>query len=231
MNKFESYGLNQKLLKGLKEMGFEKPTPIQEKSIPFSSNTSTQPGSLPTDTGKTAAIPLLQNAEISLKTPQYLILCPTRGLCVQIATEMEKFCKYMPEIHIAAIYGGANIDSQIKSLKRGALVATPGRMQDIIRRKKVDLTTIKTVVLDEADEMLNMGFQEDLNSILTKVPKKKIPFYFLQQCGYIANIAMDYMLNTLEITVGKKMSVSKNIRHLYYMAHVKDQYCYFKKNS
>ncbi|MDH4198930.1 MAG: DEAD/DEAH box helicase [Spirochaetia bacterium] len=235
MNKFESYGLNPKLLKGIQEMGFEKATPIQEKSIPFLLEHKRDLIALAqTGTGKTAAfgIPLLQNAEPHGKTPQYLILCPTRELCVQIATELEKFCKYMPEIHLTAIYGGANIDSQIKSLKRGThlIVATPGRMQDIIRRKKVDLGGIKTVVLDEADEMLNMGFQEDLNSILSETPKQKNTLLFSATMSKeIANIAMDYMVDPLEITVGKKNVGSKNIRHMYYLAHIKDKYAILKR--
>jgi ATP-dependent RNA helicase DeaD len=145
MNKFESYGLNHKLIKGIQEIGFENPTPVQEKAIPFIMNHERDLIALAqTGTGKTAAfgLPILHKTKLHAKLPQYLILCPTRELCVQISTEMGKFCKYIPEIQISAIYGGANIESQIRQLKKGVhiIVATPGRMNDILRRKKVDLS-------------------------------------------------------------------------------------------
>jgi len=235
MNKFENYGLDPDLLKGIKETGFEKPTPIQEKTIPFLLGHERDLIALAqTGTGKTAAfgLPILQKIDTHQKRPQALILCPTRELCLQIATEMEKYSKFMNHIKIAAIYGGANIETQIGQLKRGAqiVVGTPGRMNDIIRRKKIDLSGIKTVVLDEADEMLNMGFQEDLNTILSETPESKNTCLFSATMSKdVANIAMDYMKDPLEIAVGKKNVGSKNINHAFYVAGSKDKYAVLKR--
>jgi ATP-dependent RNA helicase DeaD len=235
MNKFESYGLNPKLLEAIKEMGFENPSPVQEKTIPYLLQHERDVIALAqTGTGKTAAfgLPILHKTNPKDKTVQYLILCPTRELCLQIATEMEKFCKYLPEVSISPIYGGANMDAQIKKLKKGSqiVVATPGRIHDMIRRRKVDLSRVKTVVLDEADEMLNMGFQEDLNAILSETPKEKNTHLFSATMSKaVADIAMDYMVDPIEFILGKKNTGSKNIHHTYYLAHSKDKYAVLKR--
>jgi len=235
MNKFENYGLAPELLKGIRESGFEKATPIQEKAIPFLlSHKKDLIALAQTGTGKTAAfgLPILQNINVHQKKPQALILCPTRELCLQIATELTKYSKFMQHIQIAAIYGGANIETQINQLRRGAqiVVGTPGRMNDVIRRKKIDLGNIQTVVLDEADEMLNMGFQEDLNTILSETPADKNTCLFSATMSKeVANIAMDYMKEAHEISVGKKNVGSKNIQHAFYVVGSRDKYAVLKR--
>ena len=175
---FEELGLQENLLKAIGELGFTQPTPIQEKAIPvLLSGTKDLIGLAQTGTGKTAAfgLPLLQLIEAARKKfPQALIICPTRELCMQIVNEIEIFKKHLPGVHVVAVYGGSSISMQIRDIKRGVqiVVATPGRLIDLIERKAINLEEIKYVVLDEADEMLNMGFQEDIEFILKNTPQR-----------------------------------------------------------
>ena len=178
MTTFKSLGLNAPLLKAVEKLGFETPTEVQNKVIPILLNDKTDLVALAqTGTGKTAAFgfPMLQNIDLSLKSTQGLILSPTRELCLQITNEMEQYGSELKQINIVPIYGGANITEQANKIRRGAqiIVATPGRLKDMIRRKLVDISNISYCVLDEADEMLNMGFYEDIKSILTNTPENK----------------------------------------------------------
>ena len=235
MATFDKMGLSPELLKGVTDAGFEKPTPIQEKAVPFLvKNRRDLIALAQTGTGKTAAfgLPIIDSIDSSDKTPQALVLCPTRELCLQITTEFKKFAKYKTGVSIVGVYGGAPIEPQLRSLTKGAhiIVATPGRMLDIIRRKKVILTNINRVVLDEADEMLNMGFKEDLNSILSETPSEKDTLLFLATMPKgVATIAMDYMEDPYEVTVGRKNQASENIRHVYYAVHARDKYLALKR--
>src|SRR5687767_5455551 len=183
MTTFEELGLDSKLIQATSELGFITPTPIQEKAIPvLLSGTKDLVGLAQTGTGKTAAfgLPLLQLVQSKEKYPQALIVCPTRELCMQIVNEMDLFKKFLPKIQVLAVYGGTPIGAQIRELKRGVhiVVATLGRLIDLIERKAIDLGQIKYVVLDEADEMLNMGFQEDIEFILQNTPKRESTWLF-----------------------------------------------------
>ena len=187
MTTFKSLGLNSPLLKAVEKLGFESPTEVQKKVIPLLLQDKTDLVALAqTGTGKTAAFgfPMLQHIDIETKKTQGLILSPTRELCLQITNEMEQYGKDLKQINIVAVYGGANITEQAKKIKRGAhiVVATPGRLKDMIRRRLVDISAINFCVLDEADEMLNMGFYEDIKSILTHTPDLKIHGCFQQPC-------------------------------------------------
>src|SRR4051812_937317 len=178
MTTFEDLGLSEPLVKITSELGFENPTPIQEKGIPvLLSGTKDFIGLAQTGTGKTAAfgLPLLQLIDAEKKYPQALVVCPTRELCIQIVNETELFKKHIRGVHVVAVYGGASIGAQIRDLKRGVqiVVATPGRLIDLIERKAINLEQIEYVVLDEADEMLNMGFQEDIEFILKNTPRRE----------------------------------------------------------
>ena len=183
MTNFEELGLDAKLLKAVSALGFTQPTPIQEKAIPvLLSGTKDLVGLAQTGTGKTAAfgLPLLQLIEVDKKHPQALVVCPTRELCIQIVNEVEQFKKFMPGMHVVAVYGGTSIGMQIRDIKKGVqiVVATPGRLIDLIERKAINLEQIKYVVLDEADEMLNMGFQDDIEFILQNTPKREATWLF-----------------------------------------------------
>src|SRR5665811_39088 len=199
MNKIEEFGIKEELIKAIKELGFEKLTPIQAQSIPIlKSGDKDFIGLAQTGTGKTAAfgLPLIELLDIDSKIIQALILAPTRELCVQISNDLENYCKYIPKIKIVAVYGGASIDTQISKIKRGVhiVVATPGRLNDLMRRKKIDISTVSYVILDEADEMLNMGFQEDIDSILEFTPKDKHTWLFAATMpDSIHNIIGKYM--------------------------------------
>lgn len=178
MNKFEQLGLNEQLLNAIKDMGFETPSEVQEKAIPVLLAQDTDMVALAqTGTGKTAAFgfPLIQKIDISSRKTQGLILSPTRELCLQIANELKNYSKYTKGLNVVAIYGGASITEQAREVKRGAqiIVATPGRMQDMVNREMVDITNINYCILDEADEMLNMGFYEDITAILSHTPSEK----------------------------------------------------------
>lgn len=235
MNKFEKFGIREELVRAIKELGFEKLTPIQEQSIPILKGGNRDfIGLAQTGTGKTAAfgLPLIELLDINSKIIQALILAPTRELCVQISNDLENYCKYLPGVKIVAVYGGASIETQISRIKKGVhiVVATPGRLTDLIRRKKIDISTIKYVILDEADEMLNMGFQEDIDSILECTPAHKQTWLFAATMpDAIHNITGKYMHNPFELTVGKKNTTAENIEHIYYVVHEHNRYTALKR--
>ncbi|HTA81727.1 MAG TPA: DEAD/DEAH box helicase [Bacteroidia bacterium] len=235
MNSFETLGLPTPVLKAISELGFENPTPIQEKVIPVLLEGSKDIVALAqTGTGKTAGfgLPMVSLVDFSARNTQALILAPTRELCMQITQDIKNFSKHMQGSNVVAVYGGASIMNQIYDLKRGAqiIVATPGRMVDIISRNKVDLSGIKFVVLDEADEMLNMGFQEDLDDILSKTPKEKNTWLFSATMpDEVLRISRKYMNQPVEITVGNKNQGNDNIEHVYYVTHERDRYAVLKR--
>jgi ATP-dependent RNA helicase DeaD len=216
-------------------MGFEQPSPIQEQFIPlFLKKPTDIVGLAQTGTGKTAAfgLPILQKIDPKNRVPQALILSPTRELCVQIAREISEYAKYLPDLVITPIYGGADIGPQLTALRKGVhiIAATPGRMHDMIRKNKVDLSQISIMVLDEADEMLNMGFQEDVDAILEQTPKTKNTLLFSATMPKeVAAIAKNYMNDPIEIAVGKKGSGAENVEHIYHMVHAKDRYSALKR--
>jgi ATP-dependent RNA helicase DeaD len=227
---FSELGLDEKLVKATEALGFVNPTEIQEKSIPvLLSGTKDMIGLAQTGTGKTAAfgLPLLQLVDEKQRFAQALVICPTRELCMQIVTEMELFKKFMPSMNIVAVYGGTSISMQIRDLKRGVqiVVATPGRLIDLIERKAINLEEIKYVVLDEADEMLNMGFQEDIEFILQNTPKKESTWLFSATMPpAIRKVSKKYMDNPMEITVGKMNTANKNIDHQYFVTQSQHRY-------
>lgn len=235
MNQFEEFGIRKELVKAIIELGFEKLTPIQEQSIPILKDGRRNfIGMAQTGTGKTAAfgLPLIGLINADSRTIQGLILAPTRELCVQIAKDLENYCRYLGEVKIAAVYGGASIENQISSIKRGVhiVVATPGRLTDLIRRKKINISTVKYVILDEADEMLNMGFQEDIDAILEFTPADKQTWLFAATMpDGIHAITSRYLSNPYEITVGAKNSAAENIEHIYYVVHEQDRYKALKR--
>jgi ATP-dependent RNA helicase DeaD len=235
MKTFNDIGLKEDILKSLEEMGFERLTPIQAKAIPhlMSSNQDII-ASAQTGTGKTAAfgLPSIHMTQINEKVPQILVMCPTRELCIQIARDLTNFSKYLSGLKIVAIYGGASIDTQIRALRHGAqiVIGTPGRTRDLIRRKKLVLSHIKRVVLDEADEMLTMGFKEDLEAILAETPPKKQTLLFSATMSKrIISITKKYMNNPIEISVARVNLGAENVEHLYYMVHAKDRYEVLKR--
>ena len=224
------------ILKAIEELGFQTPMPVQEKVIPhlISDETRDIIGLAQTGTGKTAAfgLPLIQNTNTSVKRTQYLILAPTRELCLQIADDLISFAKYVEDIKIVAVFGGASMERQISLLKAGAHIisATPGRLLDLINRKKVNISKIKTVVLDEADEMLNMGFREELEAILSETPADKTTLLFSATMPReVRKIADRFMNNPLEITIGKQNVGAENVKHLCYMVHARERYLALKR--
>jgi ATP-dependent RNA helicase DeaD len=235
MTAFEALGLNETLLMAINDMGFETPSEVQEKAIPILLNDETDLVALAqTGTGKTAAFgfPLIQKINASSNTTQALILSPTRELCLQITNELKNYAKYEQGLRVVAIYGGASIQDQAKQIKKGAqiVVATPGRMQDMIRRNMVDITKIEYCVLDEADEMLNMGFYEDIKSILSHTPNDKSTWLFSATMPKeVATIAKKFMHAPQEITVGTKNSGSANVQHEYYVVGGRDRYPALKR--
>lgn len=216
-------------------MGFETPSEIQQKAIPILLDRETDMVSLAqTGTGKTAAFgfPMLQKINIDSRTTQGLILSPTRELCLQLAHEMEQYGKYYPGLNVVAVYGGASITEQSRQLKRGAqiIVATPGRIKDMISRRLVDISKIEYCVLDEADEMLNMGFYEDITDILAHTPKDKSTWLFSATMPKeVSNIAKKFMHTPVEITVGSKNIGAENVSHEYYMVNARDRYSALKR--
>lgn len=230
MNKFEQLGLNESLLKAIGDLGFETPSEVQEKAIPLLLEDDTDIVALAqTGTGKTAAFgfPLIQKIDPYNKQTQALILSPTRELCLQITNEIKQYSKYIDGLYTVAVYGGASINDQARDVKRGAqiIVATPGRMQDMINRGMVNIKNIDICVLDEADEMLNMGFYEDITSILSDTPRDKNTWLFSATMPQeVARIAKEFMHKPQEITVGHKNSSSANISHEYYLVNARDRY-------
>ncbi|SFO68681.1 ATP-dependent RNA helicase DeaD [Chitinophaga sp. YR627] len=235
MTTFETLGLQEPILKGIQDLGFIAPTPIQEKAIPVLLGGDRDfVGLAQTGTGKTAAfgLPLLQQIDIKQRHPQGLILCPTRELCLQITNDLKNFSKHLGDVSIVAVYGGSSIVQQLRDLKRGVhiVVATPGRLLDIIERKAVNFSNVRYVVLDEADEMLNMGFQEDINNILSNTPDEKTTWLFSATMPQeVRRIAQKYMSDPFELTVGNKNSGNANIEHEYYVVRPREKYAALKR--
>lgn len=235
MKTFQELGVSPEILKAVVALGYEHPMPVQEQVIPLLLQQDNDVIALAqTGTGKTAAfgLPLIQKADISVKTPQAIVLCPTRELCVQISGDLTDYAEYSPDIRILPVYGGASIDHQIQMLRRGVqiVVATPGRLIDLIQRRAVVLDKVKSVVLDEADEMLNMGFSESIDEILASIPEGRQTLLFSATMpAQIASITKKYMRNPMEITIGNKNSGAENVKHLYYMVHARDKYKALKR--
>ncbi len=228
-------GLSPELLSGIEKLGFEKPTPIQEEVIPVVLETENDLiGLAQTGTGKTAAfgLPIIEQIDLSNNTVQALIVTPTRELCIQIANDLNNYSKHLKGLRVVPVYGGASIDTQLRALKKGAhiIAATPGRMLDLMNRRAADISKIRTVVLDEADEMLNMGFREELDNILKDTPKEKRTLLFSATMPKeVARIAKNYMHKPVEVTVGKQNSGAENVRHIYYLVHARNRYQALKR--
>ncbi|MBC3757712.1 DEAD/DEAH box helicase [Hyunsoonleella sp. SJ7] len=235
MNTFHDLGLNEDLLHAITDLGFETPSEVQQKAIPILLNSETDLVALAqTGTGKTAAFgfPMLQKIDINSRTTQGLILSPTRELCLQIASEMKLYGKYCKGLNVVAVYGGASITEQAREIKRGAqiIVATPGRMKDMIGRRLVDISKIEYSVLDEADEMLNMGFKEDITDILSHTPDDKNTWLFSATMPReVASIAKNFMHQPQEITVGNKNESTNQVSHEYYLVNARDRYQALKR--
>ncbi len=235
MRTFEELGVAPQILRAITEMGYEQPMPVQEEVIPqLLGNTRDIIALAQTGTGKTAAfgIPVIQKTNVKLMSPQTLILCPTRELCLQIAGDLTELSEHVDDIKILPVYGGSSIESQIRTLKRGVqiIVATPGRLIDLINRKTVSLETVHTVVLDEADEMLNMGFSEDIDEILSHVPDGRSMLLFSATMPQeIGKITRKYMKDPKEITIGRKNEGAQNVKHTYFVVHAKDKYLALKR--
>ena len=232
---FEELGVREDLLRAIGELGFESPMPVQEKVIPHLLHEDSDVVALAqTGTGKTAAfgLPVIQRTDVKLRKPQALILSPTRELCLQIGGDLADYSKYTPDLKVLPVYGGSSIESQIRSLRQGVqiIVATPGRLLDLIKRGTVDMTNVHTVILDEADEMLNMGFVDDINSILENVPDdRKMMLFSATMPDEIAKIAKNYMHSPVEFVIGTKNEGAENVRHIYYMVNAKDKYLALKR--
>jgi len=235
MNTFNEMGLAPELLRAVEELGFDSPTPIQQKAIPIILNSDSDLVVLAqTGTGKTAAfgLPVLQLGDAYSNHLQSLVLCPTRELCMQITSEFNKYSKYMPGFKVVPVYGGTSIREQIRALKSSSqvVVGTPGRVLDLLGRKALDLSHIRWMILDEADEMLNMGFKDDLDAILAETPKEKKTLLFSATMPEeVAKIARKYMHSPEEVSVGKRNSGADNVTHEYYMVHAKDRYMALKR--
>ena len=235
MNTFHALGLDAALLQAIDDMGFETPSEVQAKTIPLLLEKETDIVALAqTGTGKTAAFgfPMLQKIDPSSRITQGLILSPTRELCLQITQELKLYAKHIKGINVVAIYGGASINDQAKNVKKGAqiLVATPGRMQDMLRRGMINLSKVEYCVLDEADEMLNMGFYEDITSILANTPNDKSTWLFSATMPKeVAVIAREFMYQPEEVTVGTKNAGTKNVSHEYYQVSGRDRYPALKR--
>lgn len=236
MKTFEELGLEHSIVSAVKELGFENPMTVQEKVIPvlLENNEHDLIALAQTGTGKTAAygLPIIQNVNTKKSHTQYLILSPTRELCLQIADDLSDFAKYKSDVRIAAVFGGSSIERQIQIVKNGAHIisATPGRLIDLLKRKVVNLSKIKTVILDEADEMLNMGFRDDLEEILKSTPDDKSTLLFsATMSSDIRTIANKFMFDPVEITIGRKNVGAENIKHLCYTVNAKDRYQTLKR--
>lgn len=235
VNDFAALGVDERLLRAIGELGFEHPMPIQEMVIPhLLTHEGDAVGLAQTGTGKTAAfgLPLLQRIDSDKEAPQALIIAPTRELCLQIAGDLADFAKYIDGLRILPVYGGSSIESQIRTLRKGVqvIVATPGRLIDLIKRGEVHLEDVHTVVLDEADEMLNMGFLDDINEILSHVPEeRKMLMFSATMPKEIAGIAKRFMHNPVEFVAGNRNEGTKNVRHIYYMVKAHDKYLALKR--
>ena len=235
MKTFEELGVSPEIRNAIEEMGYENPMPVQEEVIPYLLGENNDVVALAqTGTGKTAAfgLPLLQQIDVKNRVPQSLILCPTRELCLQIAGDLNDYSKYIDGLKVLPVYGGSSIDSQIRSLKRGVhiIVATPGRLLDLMERKTVSLSTVHNIVMDEADEMLNMGFTDSINAILADVPKERNTLLFSATMSpEIARISKNYLQNAKEITIGRKNESTSNVKHVAYTVQAKDKYAALKR--
>lgn len=235
MKTFEELGVSPEIRKAIEELGYENPMPVQEEVIPYLLGNGNDVVALAqTGTGKTAAfgLPLIQKIDVKNCVPQALVLCPTRELCLQIAGDLTDYSKYITDLKILPVYGGSSIDSQIRSLKRGVhiIVATPGRLIDLMERKVAQLATICDVVMDEADEMLNMGFTDSINAILENIPQDRNTLMFSATMSpEIARIAKTYLHEAKEITIGTKNEGSKSVNHVAYIVHAKDKYLALKR--
>lgn len=232
---FEELGVAPNIVRAITEMGYESPMPVQEEVIPYLLGNDNEVIALAqTGTGKTAAfgLPIIQQINVNLQQPQALILCPTRELCLQIADDFNDYSKYIDKLKTLPVYGGSSIESQIRSLQRGVhvIVATPGRLIDLINRKTVNLQAVRNVVLDEADEMLNMGFSESIDEILSHIPENRNMLLFSATMpAEIARITKKYMRSPHEIIIGRKNEGAKNVKHIYYMVNAKDRYLVLKR--
>lgn len=235
MKTFEELGISPALLQAVQEMGFVNPMPVQEAVIPLLLAGDTDIVALAqTGTGKTAAfgLPLIEQIDVTLKKPQALILCPTRELCLQIAGDLNNYAKYVDDFKVLAVYGGSSIETQMSTLKRGVhiVVATPGRLQDLINRGAISLNNVRKVVLDEADEMLNMGFQDSIDNILQEVPEERNTLLFSATMPKeIAAIARNYMKNPQEVTIGHKNVATESVKHQYYVVQAREKYLALKR--
>lgn len=235
MPTFNELGLKPELLKAVEALGFSEPMPIQAAVIPELLHQATDlVGLAQTGTGKTAAfgLPLLHHIDSNRVETQALILCPTRELCVQITRDLDNFAQFMPSLRVTPVYGGASIDVQIKALQKNPqiVVATPGRLQDMMRRRKIDMSKIEWVVLDEADEMLDMGFQEEVDIILSSIPEKRhILLFSATMPAVVESILTRYMKNPVIKSMGKRNSGTANVRHSYYVVHARDRYKALKR--
>ncbi|MDE6321614.1 MAG: DEAD/DEAH box helicase [Muribaculaceae bacterium] len=232
---FEQLGVEPRLRKAIEELGFESPMPVQEKVIPHLLAKDNDVVALAqTGTGKTAAfgLPVIQRIDVERNVPQALILSPTRELCLQIGSDLADFSKYVPGLEVLPVYGGSSIESQIRALRRGVqiIVATPGRLIDLINRGVVHLDDVHTVILDEADEMLNMGFLDSIDAILANVPAdRKMLMFSATMPNEIARIAKKYMHDPVEFVIGTRNSGAANVRHIYYMVNARDKYLALKR--
>ncbi len=236
MNSFEELGLDNNILRAIKELKFENPMPVQEKIIPMMLQDEPQDiiALAQTGTGKTAAfgLPIIHKTDTTLRQVQFLVIAPTRELCLQIADDLKDYAIYNKDIKIAAIFGGSSMDRQIQKIKQGAQIisATPGRLNDLIDRGEVNLNKVKAVILDEADEMLNMGFKEELEAILETTPKTRNTFLFSATMpNPLLSIANRYMKDPVEVTIGKRNAGAENVEHVSYMVHARDKYLALKR--
>ncbi|MDR0989580.1 MAG: DEAD/DEAH box helicase [Prevotellaceae bacterium] len=235
MKTFEELGVSKEIRRAIEEMGYESPMPVQEAVIPYLLGENNDVVALAqTGTGKTAAfgLPLIQKIDVKKRIPQSLILCPTRELCLQIAGDLNDYSKYLNDLRVLPVYGGSSIESQIRALKQGVhvIVATPGRLLDLMERKTVSLATIENVVMDEADEMLNMGFSESINAILADVPQERNTLLFSATMSQeIARISKNYLRDAKEITIGRKNESTGTVKHVVFTVHAKDKYAALKR--
>ena len=235
MKNFEELGVSPEIRRAIEEMGYECPMPVQEEVIPYLLGENNDVVALAqTGTGKTAAfgLPLIQKIDVKKRIPQSLILCPTRELCLRIAGDLSDYSKYIAGLRVLPVYGGSSIDSQIRALKQGVhiIVATPGRLIDLMERKTVSLATIQNVVMDEADEMLNMGFTDSINAILADVPQERNTLLFSATMSpEIARISKKYLHDAKEITIGRKNEGTSNVKHVAFCVHAKDKYAALKR--
>lgn len=235
MKTFEELGVNEEIRKAIEELGFEHPMPVQEEVIPYLlGNRNDVIALAQTGTGKTAAfgLPLLQRINTDSKETQAVILSPTRELCLQIADDLKDFGKYIPHLHIAAVYGGTSIEAQIKELRKGVqiIVATPGRLIDLMHRGKAKLDSVSNMILDEADEMLNMGFKESITEILSGIPEDRNTLLFSATMSReVERVAKGYLHDYKEIVVGSRNEGAESVNHVYYMVNAKDKYLALKR--